>query len=215
MRTVEIKKKIQDAVADEQRNGRLRKAFEESARQRGIPSTQEDLQKAVGFVQGYIELVPLFLEQGASTAQQLGLGAEMGQMLQELEQYWFEENDLMADRLGLLGLMDDAYASLLLLQSLSDYCQVTFKRPLLQQNLTAANQSMRALIGDPPVSMLEQKVGVAVANAMMQRIMSQVATAGFSFPTTPNSTYWERAQDYDTKALIDARIESARPSVIW
>lgn len=186
MRTGEIKKKIQDAVEDEQRNGRLRKVFEEQARQRGMAPTQEDLQKAVGFVQGYIEFVPLFLEQGAGAAQQLGLGAEMGQMLQELEQYWFEENDLMPDRLGLLGLMDDAYASLLLLQSLSDYCQATFGRPLLQENITVTNQGMRALIGEPLVSMLEQKVGVTVANAMMQRIMSQVATAGFSFPTVPS-----------------------------
>jgi hypothetical protein len=105
----------------------------------------------------------------------------MGQMLQELEAYWFEANDLIPDDQGLLGLLDDAYATLILLQAISDYSQATFGRPLLQQNMTAANQGMRGIIGDPIVSILEQRVGLTMANAMMHRILGQIANTGFSF----------------------------------
>jgi hypothetical protein len=95
----------------------------------------------------------------------------MGQMLQELESYWFETNDLVPDHLGLLGLIDDAYATLFLLQGPSDYCQATFGRPLLVQNMTSANQAIRGLIGEPVVSILDQHVGITMANAMMHRML--------------------------------------------
>jgi hypothetical protein len=195
MRTREITRMIQDAVADEQRTGRLGSIFEQLARQHGAAPTRADVQGVVQLVREYVEHVPVFLEQGASAARQVGLTNEVGQMLQELEAYWFETNDLIPDHLGLAGLMDDAYATLLLLQSLSNYCQATFGRPLLEQDLTAANQGMRGLIGDPVVSVIEQRVGVTVANAMMQRALGQIAGAGFSFRAQPDPIWGNASID--------------------
>ena len=165
------------------------------------PSEQE-IQGAVSFAREYVEHVPYYLEQGDSAAKQLGLAAEMGQMLRELEAYWFEANDIIPDHLGLMGLTDDAYASILLLQSLSDYCQATLGRPLLQQNLTQANQAMRQVIGEQAASLLEQSVGITVANAMMQRVISQVAGAGFAFGTGPDPIWGNASID----EIVDTRL---------
>lgn len=204
MRTKEITRMIQDAVADEERTGRLGKFVEEAARQRGSKPTKDAVRGVVAFVREYAEHVPLFMEQAASAAQQLGLASEMGQMLQELESYWFEDNDLIPDHLGLVGLADDAYATLFLLQALSDYCQTTFGRPLLPLNLTAANQGMRGFIGDPAVSILEQRVGVTLANAMMHRLLGQISAGGFAFPSAPDPIWGNASIDEIVNARLGA-----------
>ena len=149
----------------------------------------------MSFVREYIEHVPYYMEQGAGVAAQLGLGAEMNQMLEGLENYWFEANDVIPDHLGLMGLLDDAYASLFLLQSLSDYCQATHGRPLLQQNFTHANQIIHILIGEPGATQLEQTVGVEIANAMMQRVIGQVVNAGFAFGAAPDPIWGNASVD--------------------
>ena len=181
MRIDKIRRMIDDAISDEEQTGRLADTIEQLARQNGMEPNDQALRDVVDFIRGYIEHVPLYLEQGAAGANQFGLSAEMGQMLGELETYWFKVDDIIPDHLGLIGLCDDAFASLLLLQSLSDYCQATIGQPLLQQNLTHANQLMRQVIGEPAASLLEQQVGITMANAMMQRLVGQVAGAGFMF----------------------------------
>lgn len=186
MRTNEIRKMIEEAVTDEVKTGRLAEAIRNMARQNGANPSEQEVQGAVSFVREYVEHVPYYMEQGANAAAQLGLGAEMGQMLGELETYWFEANDVIPDHLGLMGLTDDAYASLFVLQSLSDYCQATLGRPLLQQNFTHANQVIRGLIGEPGASILEQRVGETVANAMMQHVIGQMLNSGFAFGTGPD-----------------------------
>ncbi len=195
MRTNEIRKMIEEAVTDEAKTGRLAETIHSMARQNGANPSEQEVQGVVKFVREYVEHVPYYMEQGANAAAQLGLGAEMGQMLGELETYWFEANDVIPDHLGLMGLTDDAYASLVVLQSLSDYSQATLGRPLLQQNFTQANQVIRGLIGEPGASILEQRVGVTVANAMMQRVLGQVVGAGFAFGAGPDPIWGNASID--------------------
>lgn len=195
MKTNEIRKMIKDAVSDERKSGRLAEAVQNLARQRGVNPKPQDVQGMVSFVREYIEHVPHYLEEGAKAGAQLGLGREMGQMLAELEAYWFEADDVIPDWLGLMGLMDDAYASLLLLQSLSDYCVAMHGRPLLQDNFTQANQVIRGLIGEPAASHLDQRVGITVANAMMQRVVGQVMNSGFSFGAMPDPIWGNASVD--------------------
>lgn len=204
MRTNEIRKMIEEAVTDEVKTGRLAEAIRNMARQNGANPSEQEVQGAVSFVREYVEHVPYYMEQGANAAAQLGLGAEMGQMLGELETYWFEANDVIPDHLGLMGLTDDAYASLVVLQSLSDYCQATLGRPLLQQNFTQANQVIRGLIGEPGASILEQRVGVTVANAMMQRVIGQVVGSGFAFGAGPDPMWGNASVDDIVNARLGA-----------
>jgi hypothetical protein len=204
MRIDKIRRMIRDAVADEERTGRLAKAIKQVARQQGKKPTKQEVQNVVILAREYIEHVPLLLEQGTRAAKQMGLDKEMGQIVQELEHYWFEANDLIPDHLGLMGLLDDAYATLFLFQNLSDYCRNQFGRPLLPQDLTAANQGMRRLIGDPVVSILDQRVGITLANAMMQRLLDQVIGGGFAFPAAPDPIWGNASIDEIVTARLGA-----------
>ena len=194
---------IEKAVADEEQTGHLAGAVERVARQNGVHPDQQAIQGVVAFIREYIEYVPQYLEQGSAAAQQLGLQNEWAQMAGALEAYWFDPNDVIHDHLGLLGVTDDAYASLLLLQSVSDYCQATSARPLLQQNLTAVNQAIRGFIGEPGASVLDQQVAITLTTAGMQRMMGQIVNQGFQF-SQPDPVWSNASMDEIVTARLGA-----------
>ena len=109
----------------------------------------------------------------------------MNQMISELEYYWELEQDLIPDHLGLIGITDDAYASMYLLETLSEHCTNMYRRPLLTTDFTQSNHFIRSLLGKPIASTLEQKVQVTIGNNMANNILSQVYrnifSSGFSF----------------------------------
>ena len=193
MRIDRIAKKIQKAVEDEERTGQLAEALRKIAKQSGVNPTEQDTRGAVDFLREYVQHVPHYLEQGYAAAGNLGLGNQMNQMGRELEAYWMKEEDVIPDRYGLMGIMDDAYASLTLLQGLSDYCRAASGHPLLQQDLTLANQAVRNMIGEPLASTLDQMVGITVGQALLQQVVGQLgANAGFNFGGGPDP-YWGNA----------------------
>jgi uncharacterized membrane protein YkvA (DUF1232 family) len=205
MRTQQIRVKIQEAVQEEKRTGRLAKELKAMAAQNRAHPTAADVKSAVKFIQEYIEHVPHFMEEGAAAAAQIGLGAQMNQMCAQLEAYWFEENDLIPDRLGLQGLLDDAYASLVLLQAVSDYCQSVAGRPLLRQDMKAANLSVHGLIGEPIASMLDQMVGVTISQTMMQQWITQLATGSMPmFGNAPDPMWGNASIDEVVTARLGA-----------
>jgi hypothetical protein len=185
MRIDAIRRMIRSAVQDETITGRLANCIREVGRQNGVTPTKAQVDQTVDWVRQYVEHVPIYLEQGQSAGERVGLAAEIGQMLGELEAYWFETNDLIPDHQGLPGLADDAYSTLVLLQGMSDYCQTTFGRPLLTDNLGDANKNMRLLLGESVASIIDQRVGMTIGNAMLHRVLGQMAGAGFMFPSAP------------------------------
>jgi hypothetical protein len=177
MRIQEIKKTIKDAIADEKRSGRMAEAFTITLQQNGEKATQQAIRGRVRLAREYIEQVPVFLEQGETAAKHLDFAGEIEPLLRELEDYWFEDNDLIPDHPGLRGLLDDAYATLALLQAISDYCAMKFGRPLLEMNLAAANEDVRVLIGEPKISALEQRIVRTLADKAIHRTMIHLAKA--------------------------------------
>ena len=179
MRINKIRAMIDAAIEDEERSGRLAGTVRTVARNNGGNPTKKQVKEIVGFVRQYVEQVPHYLGQSVGEARKIGLGNQMNQMASQLEDYWFETDDLIPDHLGLMGLMDDAYATLLLLQSLSEYCQATVGRALVAGDLTPANQMIRLLIGEPAASNLDQRVGATLGQALMPQLASQLAVGGF------------------------------------
>lgn len=182
METKRMRKMIEKALEDESQTGRLAELMREMVERNRVSMTDQQVKGIVDFVRGYVEHVPYYMEQGVAAARRVGLASEMEKMVGELEAYWFTADDLIPDHFGLVGLMDDAYASLVLMQAISDYCLASAGRPLLEQNLTQVNQAVRRLIGEPVATHLDARIGVTIGQAMMQRLMAQVAGAGgFSF----------------------------------
>ncbi|MCL7965090.1 MAG: YkvA family protein [marine benthic group bacterium] len=154
-----VELQIEEAVRDEGRSGRLRRALWEHARQHGQEAGDADLDGAVGFVMDYVRHVPGLFRDGMETARIAGLESEMSWVLESAVSYWAMAEDMIPDRLGLLGVLDDAYCSLTLLQALSDRHENETGRRLFSPDLAAANEAMRRLIGEPIASQLDMYVG--------------------------------------------------------
>ncbi len=110
---------IADALADEQKTGRLANALRERAAAHGRSPGDEDVRGAVEFVAEYVEHVPAYLRDGLEAARMAGREAEMSAVIQDATEYWLAESDIIPDRLGLLGILDDAYYSLSLMQAVT------------------------------------------------------------------------------------------------
>lgn len=178
MRIDEITRMIASAFEDEKRSVRLGSSIRTIAQRNGAQLSEQEVEKIVAFVKLYIQLVPQYLSQGIGAAQQAGLSQEIAQMGSALEAYWFQREDLIPDHLGLLGVMDDAYASLFLLQSLSDYCKQTIGQPLIPIDLTSSNQFIRKLIGEPAATTLDQQVIATITQSLVEQMASRIAMNG-------------------------------------
>src|SRR5262245_34965045 len=176
MRAREIRKLIHEATEDEEATGRFADLLRRTAVENGASVSGEQIKDVVQFVRDYIEHVPVYLEHGYAAAKRLGLAPEMSQMLGEIEMYWFTPDDLIPDHLGLIGVMDDAYASLCLLHALSECCKSVAGQSLLEHDIAAANRGIRNLIGEPVASHIEQKVRVTIDSAHVQRALQRIAT---------------------------------------
>ena len=102
MRINKIRAMIDAAIEDEERSGRLAGTVRTVARNNGGNPTRKQVEEIVGFVRQYVEQVPHYLGQSVGEARKIGLGNQMNQMASQLEDYWFETDDLIPDHLGLM-----------------------------------------------------------------------------------------------------------------
>jgi hypothetical protein len=72
MRISKIEKMIRDALADESQTGRFRQALTQTAHQRGMELSDENLSGIVQFVEEYISHVPTLMKQAEEAGKALG-----------------------------------------------------------------------------------------------------------------------------------------------
>ena len=130
------------------------------------------------------------MRDGLETARIAGLDTEMSSVLEVAASYWAMAEDIIPDRLGLLGVLDDAYCSLTLIQSVSDRHEKETGRRLFSPDLEAANVAMRRLIGEPVASQLDMFVGsIFDADPMVQMVRALTAVSpdgdGLRLPEDP------------------------------
>jgi uncharacterized membrane protein YkvA (DUF1232 family) len=197
---------IVDALADEQKTGRLANALRERAAAHGRSPGDDDVRGAVGFVVEYVEHVPAYLRDGLEAARMVGREEEMSTVIRAATEYWLTEADIIPDRLGLLGILDDAYYSLTLMQAVSDRHEEEVGRALFSRNLKAANASIRNLIGEPAASQIDMYVGTRLdADPMTQMVRALTAMSSHrgAFPIPRRDRIWG---DRSTEEIVQARL---------
>ena len=120
METDLIKKIIADQFADPSSVVDLHKLLSEVAERQGAKPTGAELTQGANFICNYMEQVPYLLTVAWTSAKNVGLKVEIKSILDMVESYWIEDDDVIPDSLGIVGLLDDAYCSLSSLQTLSD-----------------------------------------------------------------------------------------------
>ena len=84
-----------------------------------IEPDEQELERGTRFVIAYIEQVPYMLKVAMTAAANVGLQEEMAQVVDMVLTYWVQDDDVIEDSVGIVGLLDDAYCSLVSLQSVS------------------------------------------------------------------------------------------------
>lgn len=160
------------------------------ADRRGGEAGSEDLDRAAAFVAGYIGQVPYMIKVASTSAANVGLDKEMNRILETVASYWREGNDVIPDDLGVIGLLDDAYCSLTLLQAVSDNYRLITGKHLFPNDLTMANQAMHRIIGEPYVSELDTLVVRTMKDACLLEAVKSLADEDKRMHLEANSTIW-------------------------
>jgi len=166
----------------------LRELLAAVAEASGRVPDETDLDNGVRFVDGYVRQVPYICKVAWTAAGNVGLEREMRRILEAVESYWIEDVDVIPDHLGIIGLLDDAYCSLALLQAVSDHFQLQSGKFLFPDDLTEANRAMRRVIGEPYATELDRLVAGSLGEADILSAVKTLASpekrAAFEFEAT-------------------------------
>ena len=176
METAQIEQIITTQFADPHAAVELQELLLVVADREGANPDDKEVARGATFVYSYVEQVPYLLTVAWTSAKTVGLDAEFESILDMIESYWLEDDDVIPDSLGIIGLMDDAYCSLLSMQTLSDHYQLQTGKYLFPDNLTKANHIMRKIIGEPYATDLDNIVNKAVHNAKVKEAVKLLAS---------------------------------------
>jgi len=160
------------------------------AEREGAAPTDAELARGASFIYSYIEQVPYLLTVAWTSAKTVGLHNEIESILSMIESYWIEDNDVIPDSLGIIGLLDDAYCSLLSMQTISDFYQFQTGKFLFPEDLTAANDIMRKIIGEPYATELDNIVRKAVLEAHVKEAVKLLASPEKQALFESQATIW-------------------------
>ena len=184
METDAIDRQIRQAVEHEKRTGTLLNLLRQYAQSHGARPSAADLAGTVTFVGEYVKHALAILQELEAAAQRAGASQEIAPLVSAAEQYFLAPVDLIPDQLGLVGLIDDAYLAHSLVQAASDQHRQRTGVALLPtpMDLTAANQVIRSLIGEPIASQLDAAVAGAVVMPAFQQALAQFPVMGSPLP---------------------------------
>lgn len=178
MNSNDIRSQIQQAVEKEQRTGDVDRALTAHLGRTGASMSEQQRTECLRFITAYIQETPEILDAAYSAARGAGVLQSVQPILDVAFNYWADPNDVLPDHLGLLGLVDDAYLSLLFIETISSLHQQQTGAPLLSVDLGPANRVMRGLIGEPFATQLDAAVGQTVAAQAIQASMQQLMQFG-------------------------------------
>lgn len=168
----------------------LRELLVAVAEREGATPKDAELARGASFIYNYIEQVPYMLTVAWTSARSVGLETEIESILEMVESYWIEDNDVIPDSIGIIGLLDDAYCSLLSMQTMSDFYQLLTGKFLFPDDLTTANGIMRKIIGEPYATELDSIVSKTVLDAHVKEAVKLLANPEKQELFASHATIW-------------------------
>lgn len=209
MNTKKIRKMIAEASQVETQAGNMKKQFTEYARLNNVQVNKQWIANLVKLVKAYIEHVPNLLDEAERVSKQAGWWNSISPILEAAQRYFFDPNDLIPDRLGLLGLADDAYIAHSFLQTISERYKARTGKSLLSEDLRNPNAFMRNLLGEPAASILDNYVRNIVDGPSMQEVLQQLfALAGSTNMMVPDTSFGGLSTSEYAKLQADLIITS-------
>ncbi len=151
-----IENHINEALSAEGATLNLREVLSCVAEVQGQNPSDQELELATEFVLEYIQQVPYWMTVARAAAEEVGISDEMEQILTSAYAYWEDPDDVIPDHMGVLGILDDAYCSLSVLQAVSDQYRLQTGKHLFPGDSSQANRAIRQVIGEPYASELDR-----------------------------------------------------------
>lgn len=182
----------------------LRQAIINLAHVNGRHVTELDVQKVVNFVSEYIEHAPALMNLIEEAAVTSGTQHNVQPILDTIEDYFLAADDTIPDRLGLVGLLDDAYLTHSLMQAMSDRYKSQSGKSLLPFETHEDNAFVKRLIGTPFVSILDDYVSATLGGPGMQQNIKQMlmALGQLNLSSVPDPI-WGNAR---VSEIVDSRL---------
>jgi uncharacterized membrane protein YkvA (DUF1232 family) len=200
MKTQLIRKKIADAIRQEDQTHALASHFTAFYKQTGHSMTSEQINALVTFVKTYVNYIPDRLEEVEAACKNESWWGTVSTFLNAAQDYFLEANDVIPDSLGLAGLTDDAYLAHSLLERIADNVRQQTGKQILSVDSKQVNQFMRTLIGEPFVSILDNNVQMILQGTNMQNAVSQlIALIAGGAANVPSYSF----NDYAIKQQVD------------
>jgi len=190
MDTVLIQKIIARQFADPQTAHDLQRLLKAVAAQYGADPGARELAQGSSFICNYLEQVPYLLTVAWTSAKNVGLENEVASILQMVVSYWIEDDDVIPDSIGVFGLLDDAYCSMSSMQAMSDLYRMQTGKHLFPDDLTAVNDVMRKIIGEPYITELDELVSEAIEKAGVREAVKWLASPEKQKLLDSQATIW-------------------------
>jgi uncharacterized membrane protein YkvA (DUF1232 family) len=200
----DIRSQINAAFEHEDRTKTVAKLLAEHLARAGASLTPAQQTDCLNFVKAYIREAPDIMDAAFHAAQQAGVLDATRPIFDAAFNYWAEQHDFIPDKLGLIGVADDAYLTRMFMEAVSGLHAAKAGRPLLSVDLGPANRVMRGLIGEPIVTQLDALVGQTIAGQMIQSGLQQLAGFGSLDLSMPG--YGNYISQYDIDHEVNVRL---------
>jgi uncharacterized membrane protein YkvA (DUF1232 family) len=188
MDTHELDDQIATAIAIEAEHHHLARYLGDRAAQRGVPFGDQQRAEAIELFVNYLRSVPELLAAAASAARGTPVDETMARVMDSAVAYWSEPDDLVPDELGVLGLLDDAYFSLRMLQIVSTRLAEETGQVLIADDLSALDDVVRDIIGDDLAEILDDLVSLSLSSAPVDELLAEVKANAGSFTLSSAQT---------------------------
>jgi uncharacterized membrane protein YkvA (DUF1232 family) len=153
-------------------------------------STPGQIDQCEAAINGAIDSIPNIIEEMAAAGQQAGIGHLLAPILQRLTGYFLAVEDLLPERKGTLGLLDDAYLAHLYLQEINRAYQASTGMLLLAIDLSDTIAVLRVLLSPQVSDQLDQAVSQGVNQAIQLSQFQQLTEWNQSLSPTGGPGAW-------------------------
>ena len=170
-----IRAQIQNAWNEEQRRDTfaalIRSQLARRAEASGESSSPQDREQAAQSIleswRVQLEQVPVFIDALAETAADAHVASVVTPILEAVQEYFLDPDDVVPDSHGILGLLDDMYIALSLLQAVSEQYREFTGHALLDVDLTPSIEAVRPLFQGKRIAALDARIQAALSRPTM------------------------------------------------
>jgi uncharacterized membrane protein YkvA (DUF1232 family) len=170
-----IRVQIQNAWNEEQRRDTfaalIRSQLARRAEASGESSSPQDRERAARSIleswRVQLEQVPELIDALAEAAADARVDSVVGPILETIQEYFLDADDVIPDSHGILGLLDDMYLALSLLQSVSEQYRELTGHALIDIDLAPSIQAVQPLFQGKRIAALDARIRAALCQPAM------------------------------------------------